>query len=214
MAHDGYQQRFAGLLIILESQHVAGHAAVGSKAAPDLLAAGPCGLSDRSFASRYARIFLKLVGAIERRRVGGCGQAGADAETVDRGIRIHHPRKFVFVQPSTRKNYYILQVSLVQNAPDTPRQRDHVAAVETDPAHGNPCLLEARCQFDDFSGRRFRIVGIDQQHEIVGSRARKCKKGRAFIVMCLDEGVGHRSEDRNSEILSCKNRAVPANPAR
>ncbi len=116
MAHNRHQQRFTGVVFILESEHITCHAAVGSKAAPDLLAAGPCSLSGRSFASRYARIFLKLVGAIERGRVGGRGQAGADTETVDRGIRSHHPRKFVFVQPSARKNYHILQLSLVQNA--------------------------------------------------------------------------------------------------
>jgi hypothetical protein len=42
-------------------------------------------------------------------------------------------RKFVFIQPSTRKNYHILQISLLQNAPDIPRQRDHVATVSGGP---------------------------------------------------------------------------------
>ena len=72
--------------------------------------------------------------------------------------------------------------------------------------HRNARLLQARRQFDDFSGRGFGIIGIDQQDEIVGSGVGECRKGRCFVVVRLDEGVGHRSEDRNSEILLRKHR--------
>src|SRR5512142_126091 len=50
IAHDGYQQRFACLPIVMKRQHVAGHPSVVSKAAPDLLAAGPSSLSGGSLA--------------------------------------------------------------------------------------------------------------------------------------------------------------------
>ena len=46
------QQRFARMPIVLKRKHVAGHPSVVSKAAPDLLAARPSGLSGGSLAPR------------------------------------------------------------------------------------------------------------------------------------------------------------------
>src|SRR5450759_5371546 len=77
--------------------------------------------------SRYSGIFLELVCTIERWRVGGCGQAGTDAEAIDRGIRIQHPHKLVFVEPPACEDRHILQTSVAQNAPNTLRQHDQIA---------------------------------------------------------------------------------------
>src|SRR5262245_37755037 len=67
--HDQFDQRRACLIIVLQRQDIAGHAAVGSEAAPDLLAAGPGRLAGGALAPRQPGIFLELVGAIEPRGV-------------------------------------------------------------------------------------------------------------------------------------------------
>src|SRR5205807_6026523 len=102
VAHDEPQQRLARMVVALETENVAGHAAVGAVAPPDLLAAGPSDFAERALAARETGIFLQLVGAIERRNIRGCGQAGADPEAVDRRARAQHRVDCVLVEAAAR----------------------------------------------------------------------------------------------------------------
>ena len=69
--------------------------------AKDLLAAGEAALADRKLHAALAAEFRQLVDDVERRRVAGDGEVGADAESVDRraarrrdpGSRIHPARR-------------------------------------------------------------------------------------------------------------------------
>ena len=90
VSHDQLDQGLARLIVALDRENIAGHAAVRPVAAPDLLAARPGRLAGRALAPRQPGIFLKLVGAVERRHVGRSGQAGADAEAVDRRAGSEH----------------------------------------------------------------------------------------------------------------------------
>src|SRR5262249_3513159 len=85
--HYKLDQGIAGLLVMLDGEDVASHAAVGTHAPPHLLAARPGGFAGGALAPRQAGIFLELVDAIEPGRVGGGGETAADAEAVDRRAR-------------------------------------------------------------------------------------------------------------------------------
>ena len=135
VAHDEPQQRLARMVVALETENVARHAAVGAVAAPDLLAAGPSDFAERPLAARETGIFLQLVGAIERRNIRGCGQAGADPEAVDRRVRAQHRVDRVLVEAAAREDGHIGEPALVENSSHLLGQRDQIAAVETHGAH-------------------------------------------------------------------------------
>ena len=98
--HDQLNERLAALPVAVERKDVAGDAAVRPIAAPDLLASRPCRLAGRPLAPGDAGVFLQLVGAVERRHVGRRGQAGADAEAVDRRAGLHDLGDGVLVEPA------------------------------------------------------------------------------------------------------------------
>ena len=54
-------------------------------------------------------------------------------------------------------------------------------------ANGYARVLEFRRQRHDLPRRRFGVIGIDQQHQIVRSRLRECGEGRDLIVERLYE---------------------------
>ena len=128
--HDQLDQRLAGLVVALERQDIAGHPAIRSVPAPHLLAPRPRRLAGRTLAPRQPGVFLKLVGAVERRHVGRGGQAGADAEAVDRRAGAEHVSDAVFVEPAACKDRHLGQPTVVEDAADALGQRDEIAAVE------------------------------------------------------------------------------------
>lgn len=68
-ANHGSDQRFAGLRVVFEGQDIRDHRAVVVDLAIDLLSARPCRLAFRAFALRAAVLCLKLVRAVECRRI-------------------------------------------------------------------------------------------------------------------------------------------------
>ena len=104
VAHRGLQQRFAVRGFAGQRNHVAGNGFISMIAPIDLLAAWPRRLAFTSLPTRTPGVFLELVGTIERRRVGRRGQAGADAETVDRRACAAHRQQAMFVETATDKD--------------------------------------------------------------------------------------------------------------
>ena len=54
-------------------------------------------------------------------------------------------------------------------------------------------------QRHDFSRRRFGVVGVEQQHQIVRPRPRKRFERRHLVVERLDEGMRHGAVERDAE---------------
>src|SRR3990172_9610187 len=105
--HDRMDQRFALLIVVLYRERVAGHTAVRPVAPPNLLAARPGRFSGRMLAARRSGIFLELVSAIERRRIGGGGEARADAKAVDRSIGSGYCHELILIEATTGEDRHI-----------------------------------------------------------------------------------------------------------
>src|SRR4249920_1131947 len=109
---------------------------------PHLLAAGPRRLVRRALTPWCAGVFLKLVDAIEHRRVRGVRQGGADAESVDRRLYPAKLRDRVLVETAARKDRHVCKPAGIEDAADAARQRDEVAAVEANAANRYSGSLE------------------------------------------------------------------------
>src|SRR5208282_525667 len=130
--HHGLKQSLAFKFIGFQREHVAGHSAVRPKSPPNLLSPWPSRLARRMLSPGHAIVFLKLVGAVQRRPVRGGCQAGANAEAINRRAASLKRREFVLVEAAARKNGDAWKAALIENAPDGLGKRDQIAAVETD----------------------------------------------------------------------------------
>src|SRR5690606_36019968 len=117
-------------------------------------AAGPGRLARRALAPREARIFLKLVGAIERRKIEGSRQARADAEAIDRRLRLDHGAQFLLVYAAACEDRHIAEPARVEDLSHAPRKRDEIAAVDAHAGNGDARIAEPPCERDDLAGRR------------------------------------------------------------
>src|SRR5262249_40399999 len=141
-SHDRFDQRHAGLIVILHGQDIAAHPGVRSEATPYLLAARPGGFAGGAPAPRHPGIFFELVGAIEPRRVGRGGQTASDAEPVDGRARAQHRRDRILIDAAAGEDSHVAEPALVEDAPHFLGERDQVAAVETHTAYRDARSLE------------------------------------------------------------------------
>ena len=146
-----------------------------SVAPPDLLAARPGRLAGGSLAPRPVR----HIPAACRRNRAPARRRTSSGWCRCRSRRSAHwppssPRRASSSRPPLAKIVTSAQAALVENAPHALRQRDQIAAVEAHRARSlMPRRLEPRRQRHDLSGRGLGVVGVDQQHQVVGPRARK-----------------------------------------
>ena len=77
-----------------------------------------------------------------------------------------------------------------------------------------PAAASRGASADDLFGRRFGVVGVDQQGEVLRPRAGEGLEGRGFVVIGLDEGMRHGAEGRDARHSARPATvAVPAKPA-
>src|SRR5581483_1221342 len=160
-------QGLPGLTVALLGENVLLHAAVRAVLPPDLLAAGPGRLAGRSLAAWEAGVLLELVGAVEGRHVERGREAGADAEAVDRRLFRCEARKLALVEAAAGEDGDVAEA----------------AVVEPDASDGDAGSLQARRQRDDLVRRALGVIGVDQQDQIVGARAREGFECRRLVVV-------------------------------
>src|SRR6478672_12992946 len=107
------------MVVALDRENIASHSAVRPIAAPHLLAPRPCRLADGALAPWQPIVLLKLVGAVQCRHVGRGGQAGADAEAVDRGSGLKHLREVILRKSAAGEDAHFAQSTFVEDAADT-----------------------------------------------------------------------------------------------
>ena len=157
-------------------KHIAGHAAVGAVAPPDLLAARPGGLVSDRLRRGNAGIFLQFVDAIERRHVRRRGEAGADAEAVDRRPASHECGQRILVEAAAGEDRHVGKPPRSRMPRTLFGQGDEIAAVQPHAADRDARGLAAAAPAPRLSGRGFGVVGVDEQDQIVGPRARELSR--------------------------------------
>ena len=113
------------------------------------------------------------------------------------------PRKAgdrVLIEAAAGEDRHVGKPAGVEDAAHAARQRDEIAGVETNAADGDALGLEPRRQRHDLPRRRFGVVGVEQQDEIVGARLREGRERRRLVGERLDEGMRHRAVERDAEI--------------
>src|SRR5579862_4761031 len=123
-------ERLAGLFMPLQRKEIAAHTAARIVAPPHLLAAWPGRLVLRALASRQSGVFLHLVNAVGGRRIRRCGEACADADTVDRRVGAREGEKGILIESATGKDRRFLEAAAVENVAHAFGERDKVAGIE------------------------------------------------------------------------------------
>ena len=131
-------------------------------------------LCRRALAARQSGVFLQLVGAVERRDVGRRGEAGADAETVDRRLRREQASDASSSRPPLAK-IDLGQSTLLQDG----------AHAFDRPARSPLSMRTARMvmprggklwrQRHHFMRRRLAVVGVEQEVRFRAGRGRTAR---------------------------------------
>ena len=150
-------------------------------------------------AARQSGIFLQLIGAVERGRIGGGRKVRADAISIDRRIGLFQCHEPVLVETAAREDRHVGKPTLIENAPHAFGKRNQIAAVEAHAADTDTGSLQPRRKRHDLSGRGLGVVGIDQEDQAVRPSVRKSLEGIGLVVVGLDVGMRHRAENRDIE---------------
>jgi hypothetical protein len=114
--------------LVAGGEHVLGDRRVR---APDLLGPGEGRLARRQLEHGPVAERHQLVGAVQRRRVGGDAQLGAHPGSVDRDVVAAEPLEVVLVQTPAGEDLHVCQPGLVEQGAGPAGQRGQVALVAT-----------------------------------------------------------------------------------
>src|SRR5690606_19192428 len=178
----------------------------------DLLAARQGRLARRTLAARTALVLLKLVRAIERRRIARHVEGRADAEAVDRRAVLQEPSDVVLVEAAADEDADPRARRAIENSPHGARQGVEITAVDADGRDGTSLPDEALGELDDAFGGRLGVVRVDQQHGVAAIVPYEVLECRDLGLVRFDVRMRHGPEDRNPEqrIGEDRGRAVEA----
>src|SRR3989475_9562901 len=82
-----------------------------------------------------------------------------------------------------------------------------VPAVQPDAFDGDAPLLQARRERDHFTGRRLRVVRVEEEHDMIRLRQGEMLERLHLVLVRLNERVGdreHTSELQSQSNLVCR----------
>src|SRR5215510_14644230 len=207
-----FQQRLAGLRITFNGQDISDHTAIRPNATVDLLTTWPSGLALGAFAPWPPGILLQFVDTIQERRIWRSRQSRADGEIVDGGASRRQGVDRLLVEVATGQDAHVCEASLIENAPDPARVVGQITTVDTHPLHDDALVLPAGGHGDDLYSCSLRVIGVEQQKDVIRLNVGKVVEGLNLVVMGFDERVCHSAIYWDAKRLARCHRGRPGNP--
>ena len=126
---------------------------------------------------------------------------GADAETVDRCPGGNQASDLVLVEVAAAEDPGLRQTTGIEDRTHAARHVAQVAAVDAHRLDPDAVPREFRRQRHHLACAGLAVVGVDQQHDVVGLAEGEIAKRRTLVAMRLHERVRHGAEHRDAEAL-------------
>ena len=139
--------------------------------------------------------FHQFVNKIQMRRVTGSGQRGAHSKRIDLRAFLQQRGHVVFIEIAAGEDFHVGPARAIQFVANPFAVFDEIAAIQ---AHAGRLAAHG----ENFLQSGANIVGIEQQHGMIGKRIEEMAEGGGFIVVGHHPGMGLRAVGFHSEALA------------
>ena len=141
----------------------------------------------------------ELVDPAQGRLVVGGDQPRADAPDADRGALVLEAGDELFVEVVGGHDGRLGKAGLVEHSPGLDAQPGQVAGVQPDADHLVPLPAHLLADFDRVPHASERVVGVHQEHAIVGHGLGVGPEGFQFVVEAHHPAMGVRAQHGDAE---------------
>ena len=110
----------------------------------------------------------------------------------DRCLSCHQRLDAFLVKISAGEDLGGRETSAIEDVPNFARMVGQISAIESDAVDRDTSCVQATRQGDDLLRRGFRVIGVDEEHDVAWLRLRDVDEGLRLIEMRLDKRMGHR----------------------
>src|SRR5262249_40834577 len=118
---------------------------------------------------------------------------------VDRRAAADQIAQRELVQVAAREDGDLLEAAPIEDRAYPPGVVGEVAAVEANAVDADAARPEARAEYHHLLGRGLRIVGVEQEDDVLRLCLGEAEKRLRLVRVRLHEGVRHGPEERHSE---------------